>query len=677
MRRSENTMSYQQLKIDMGNLLRPGLALAVLLLLCASPCGLSQSGSAARYPNIVIILADDMGYGDLRSYNPQSMIFTPNMDRLAAEGMRFTDAHSPSSVCTPTRYGLLTGRYAWRGSLKRGVLDGYAPPLIEPRRLTIPLLLRGYGYTSAVIGKWHLGLGRGQKTDYSRPLKPSPKSLNFTFQFGFDYFFGIPASLDMPPYVFIENGNVLEAPTAQIAASEMRRKGGEGYWRTGAIAPGFKHEDVLPRITEKAISFIQKQTAKKPFFLYFPLTAPHTPWMPTAEFRGKSGAGYYGDFVAQVDATVGRVMRALSEAKLADNTLIILTSDNGAHWLPEDIAKWGHRANAAWRGQKADIWEGGHRVPFIARWPGRIKPGTMSDETICLTDVMATVAAIVGANVRDDVAEDSYNLLPILTRQKQNKPLREATVHHSADGAFAIRQGEWKLAMALGSRGFSEPKDIQPKPGEAQGQLYNLRADPEEKNNLWLQKPEIVDRLTALLKKYQDEGRSRPLDKISSTIRDQFGRKLMVWNEGSPYILRGDFNGDGFGDMAVTVVVEQGREELEDYKVKYINITPYEATNGMEREPVSNMGQYCMGIALIHGTAAGWHTPSAKYIFYECFSGFRMIRKGQKIRRGAGSRGPTPIPRGDSIQLDLETGGTQLIYWDGKTYRGFGQRGGC
>jgi arylsulfatase A-like enzyme len=669
-------MNYQQLKIDMGNLLRPGLALAVFLLLCAYPYALSQSGSTARYPNIVLILADDMGYGDLRSYNPQSMIFTPNMDRLAAEGMRFTDAHSPSSVCTPTRYGLLTGRYAWRGDLKRGVLDGYSPPLIEPERLTIPLLLKGYGYTSAVIGKWHLGLGRGQKTDYSKPLKPSPKSLNFTFQFGFDYFFGIPASLDMPPYTFIENGNVLETPTAQIAASEMRRKGGEGYWRAGAIAPGFKHEDVLPRITEKAISFIQKQSAKKPFFLYFPLTAPHTPWMPTAEFRGKSGAGYYGDFVAQVDATVGRVMRALSEAKLADNTLIILTSDNGAHWLPEDIAKWGHRANADWRGQKADIWEGGHRVPFIARWPGRIKPGTISDEMICLTDVMATISAIVGARIPDYAGEDSFNLLPVLLGRKLLKPVREAIVHHSVDGTFAIRHGDRKLVMALGSRGFSEPKDIQPQTEEAQGQLYNLRIDSEEKNNLWLQEPEIVERLTALLKKYQSEGRSRPLDIISSTIRDQFGPKLKVFNDNSRYYLRGDFNGDGLGDIAVEVNVEEGREELKGHEVKYIDINPYEVTNGIESDPVSNMGQNCLGIAIIHGTAAGWHAPSAKYIFYECFSDFRMIRKGQKIYRGSGSRGPTPVPKGDSIQLDLETGGTMLIYWNGKTYRGFGQRGG-
>ena len=658
----------------MKNLRQPGLALAVLL--CVSPCGLPQSRSAASYPNIVIILADDMGYGDLRSYNPQSMISTPNMDRLATEGMRFTDAHSPSSVCTPTRYGLLTGRYAWRASLIRGVLDGYSPPLIETGRLTIPQLLRGYGYTSAAVGKWHLGMGRGQKTDYSKSLKPSPKSLNFTFQFGFDYFFGIPASLDMPPYVFIENGNVLEAPTSQIAASEMRRKGGEGYWRAGAIAPGFKHEDVLPRITEKAISFIQKQSAKKPFFLYFPLTAPHTPWMPTAEFRGKSGAGYYGDFVTEVDATVGRVMRALSEAKLADNTLIILTSDNGAHWLPEDIAKWGHRANAAWRGQKADIWEGGHRVPFIARWPGRIKPGTISDEKICLTDLMATVSAIVGARIPDDAGEDSFNFLPVLLSQKLLKPVREAIVHHSVDGTFAIRQGDWKLVMALGSRGFSEPKDIQPQTGEPQGQLYNLRTDSEEKINLWLQQPEIVERLTALLKQYQEEGRSRPLDKISSTIRDLFGPKLKVFIDKSRYYLRGDFNGDGFRDIAVQVIVEEGREELKKYKVKYIDIDPYNGGNGLEKDPISDMGNNCLGVAIIHGTAAGWDAPAAKYIFYECFSGFRMIRKGQKIYRGGGSRGPTPAPKGDSIQLDLETGGAMLVYWNGKTYRGFGQRSG-
>lgn len=477
------------------------VAAVVLLLVVASS---RAAEPVRRSPNIVVLLADDLGYGDLNCYNKDAKIPTPNLDRLAARSMRFTDAHTPSAVCTPTRYGLLTGRYCWRSSLKRGVLSGYSPALIEPKRLTVPSLLKQHGYVTAGFGKWHLGLGETAKTDFSKPLKPGPLSV------GFDSFFGIPASLDMPPYVFLDNEGVLEAPTQTIADSAMRRKGGEGYWRGGAIAPHFKHIDVLPTITDRAAAFVAKQTAEKPFFLYLALTGPHTPWMPTEEFRGKSQAGYYGDFVAQVDASVGRVLKALDDAKLSDNTLLIFTSDNGAHWLPEDIEKWGHRANDGWRGQKADLWDGGHRVPFLVRWPGHVAPGVTSKELICLTDVLATIAAVVDAKLPDDAGEDSYNLLPVLRGDKLDRPIREAVVHHSGDGSFAIRRGPWKLATALGSHGFSLPRDIKPKPGEAKGQLYNLDDDPREQNNLWLKKPEMVAQLTELLDKYKREGRSRP-----------------------------------------------------------------------------------------------------------------------------------------------------------------------
>lgn len=482
------------------SLTRCGFALALLCL--PSLRALAQSAPAAPQPNIVIILADDLGYGDLRSYNADSRIPTSHLDRLAAEGMRFTDAHSPSSVCTPTRYGLLTGRYAWRTKLKKGVLNGYSPLLIEPERLTLASLVKQRGYATAAIGKWHLGLGAAEPADFSQ-LLPGPN------QVGFEYFFGIPASLDMPPYVFVENQSVTAAPAGTTAASEMRRKGGNGYWRAGAIAPGFTHEGVLPALTEKAVSFIEKQSSGKPFLLYLPLTAPHTPWMPTAEFRGKSGADYYGDFVVQVDAAVGRVLQALDRANVSGNTLIIFTSDNGAHWLPSDIEKWGHRANDGLRGQKADIWEGGHRIPFLARWPGKIQAGSARSDLICLTDLLATVAAIIDVPLPHDAAEDSFNLLPALLGRTLQAPIREAVVHHSNDGTFAVRQGPWKLALALGSHGFSEPRNIAPKPGEAEGQLYNLADDPQEQHNLWLQKPEIVARLTALLKKYQMEGLSR------------------------------------------------------------------------------------------------------------------------------------------------------------------------
>jgi arylsulfatase A-like enzyme len=478
---------------------RLGLA-AALVLAAAVPVGAAD----ARPPNVVLILADDLGYGDLGCYNPESRIPTPNLDRLAAQGMRFTDAHTPSAVCTPTRYGVLTGRYCWRTPLKSGVLNGYSPLLLEPGRLTLAALFKQHGYRTACVGKWHLGLGNDQPADFGKPLRPGPNAC------GFDSFFGIPASLDMPPYVFVENEGVTAAPTGQIAASEMRRRGGNGFWRAGAIAPGFTHEGVLPKLADKAVEFLRQQSPDRPFFLYFPLTAPHTPWMPTRDFTGKSGAGYYGDFVVQVDATVARVLKTLDEARLADNTLLLFTSDNGAHWLPEDIQKWGHRANGRLRGQKADLWEGGHRVPFLCRWPGKVQPGSISAELICLTDLLATAAAVVGARLPADAGEDSSNLLPVLLGQKRDGPVREAVVHHSSDGTFAIRQGPWKLALALGSHGFSQPRDIQPGPGEAKGQLYHLGDDPEETTNRWLQQPEVVSRLTALLEKYKADGRSRP-----------------------------------------------------------------------------------------------------------------------------------------------------------------------
>jgi arylsulfatase A len=458
---------------------------------------------ATDRPNIVLILADDMGYGDPRCYNPQSKIPTPRIDRLAAEGMRFTDAHTPSSVCSPTRYGLLTGRYAWRGRLKSGVLNGYSPALVEPERMTLASLLKGAGYRTACIGKWHLGLGNTEPVDYGGSLSPGPNSV------GFDESFVLPASLDMAPYVFVENEKVTARPSETIAASAMRRHGGDGFWREGAIAPGFRHVDTLPTLTKQAVNFVERQSIGKPFFLYFPMTAPHTPWMPTDAFRGRSQAGYYGDFASQVDDTVGQVVDALDRKKLADRTLVIFTSDNGAHWLPGDIERWSHRSNGNWRGMKADIWEGGHRVPFIVRWPGVVKPGSQSDQLWCHTDALATVAEIVGHVLPSDAGEDSFSAYGAIAGRPAKRPARQAIVHHAADGTFAIRQGPWKLAMKLGSHGFSEPKNVEPEPGGPTGQLYNLAEDAGETRNRWLDEPQTVERLTRLLDDYKRRGRSR------------------------------------------------------------------------------------------------------------------------------------------------------------------------
>jgi arylsulfatase A len=476
------------------------LAIAMALLLVPS----AESGDKqGKRPNIVLILADDLGYGDPGCFNKDSQIPTPNIDRLAAQGMRYTDAHAPAAVCTPTRYGILTGRYCWRTRLKESVLFGYDPLLIEPGRMTIASLLRLYDYFCACIGKWHLGLGNLPKTDYTKELAPGPRAV------GFDYFFGIPAPHDMPPYVYIENERMVRAPNAWIKAGAPQRVGGAGFWRAGPIAPDYRHHEVQGKLTDKAVEFIGKQSAAKPFFLYFAMSAPHMPWVPAKRFVGKSKAGPYGDQVVELDDSVGQVLKALDDAKLADNTLVIFTSDNGALWTPEDITQWKHLANGQLHGQKGDIWEGGHRIPFIARWPGKVKAGTTSTETICLVDLLATTAGIVGKNLPADAAEDSFSILPVLLGEKLGGPVRPATVLQSYYGSLAIRQGPWRLTNALGSRGFSSPASIPPRPGGARGELYNLEEDPEEKNNRWSQEPEVVRRLTALLEKIKDDGRSR------------------------------------------------------------------------------------------------------------------------------------------------------------------------
>lgn len=496
------------------DLLRGMVCAGGALTLAGCRTGPSAAVKPPARPNIVLILADDLGYGDPGCYNQDSKIPTPMIDGLAREGVRFTDAHTPSAVCTPTRYGLLTGRYCWRSSLKSGVLNGYSEPLIETDRPTIASLLKRHGYHTACVGKWHLGLGwvpkdAGERAgadniDWTRPVTYGPQSL------GFDYSHIIPASLDMDPYCWLQNGRVVEAPTARTPGSERRWSGGGGYWRAGAIAPSFDFYSVLPTVTTQSVEFIQRQTAERPFFLYVPLTAPHTPWMPTPEFRGKTPVDWYGDFVAQVDASVGQIVGTIDAAGFKDDTLIVFTSDNGSHWPADQIAKFHHRANGPWRGQKSDIHEAGHRVPFLCRWPSRITPGATSEQTICLTDLLATFAAVVGASLPADAGPDSYNLLPALHQPDLETPIREATVHHSGNGLFAIRQGPWKLVLGLGSGGFTAPARVPPKPGQPEGQLYNLQDDPGEQQNLWAQQPQIVQRLTALLERYQQQGYSRP-----------------------------------------------------------------------------------------------------------------------------------------------------------------------
>ncbi len=460
-------------------------------------------------PNIVYILADDMGYGDLSCLNGESKLHTEHMDRLAREGMIFTDAHAGSAVCTPTRYGILTGRYCWRTRLKSGVLYGYSPPLIAQDRLTVASLLKQHGYTTACIGKWHLGLewskaGEApEEVDFTKPLLDGPTT------HGFDTSFIISASLDMAPYVYIEDDRVRTLPN-RITANDDRMQ----FWREGPTGADFEHIGVLPKLTEKAVAFIDAQARSvdgQPFFLYFPLPAPHTPILPTEEFQGKSETNAYGDFVLQVDWTVGQVMEALERNGLAENTLFIMTSDNGCSPRAdvEELAEFGHHPSYHFRGYKADIFEGGHRIPFIARWPGKIPADSVSDEIICLTDLMATGAAIVGAQIPDNAGEDSYNLLPTLLDKPYEKPIREATVHHSINGSLSIRQGKWKLELCPDSGGWSYPR-----PGQVEGlppiQLYDMETDVGERRNVYAEHPEVVEHLTALLTTYIKNGRSTP-----------------------------------------------------------------------------------------------------------------------------------------------------------------------
>ena len=455
---------------------------------------------ATLLPNIVYVIADDLGWGDLGCYNPRSGVPTPHADRLASEGMRFTDMHSPSSVCTPTRYGILTGRYCWRTRLKKGVLWGYDTNLIESGRLTVASMLKSRGYHTAGFGKWHLGLGSGERADYTKPLRPGP------VDHGFDYYFGIPASLDMDPYLYFENDRVLEQPTAHTPGRNTPRG---VFWRPGPIAPGMRVEDVLPTLRDRAIRYIGQRASRReqPFFLYLPLTSPHTPWLPSSEFRGKSKAGDYGDFVAETDDVLGSVLKALDEQRLTSDTLVIFTSDNGADWTPEDKERFVHRSNARWRGLKRDIYDGGHRVPFIARWPGKVRAGAVTDQLGCLTDLMATAASISGDRPGQRAGEDSVSLLPVLTATARG-PVREAVVHHSSEGLFAIRSGRWKLVLGRGSGGYSKPISEEIKPGQAAGQLYDLSADPGETRDVYAREPQVVARLSALFEKYQREGRS-------------------------------------------------------------------------------------------------------------------------------------------------------------------------
>ena len=476
-----------------------------LVLALAAAVGVHSAWAVSAQPNIVIILADDMGYGDPGCFNPRSKIPTPNMDRLAREGMRFTDAHAPGPLCHPSRYGLMTGRYPFRTDIARWPTQ----PLIEKGQPTIASLLRDRGYHTAMVGKWHLGFREG---GYDQPLPGGPADC------GFQSFFGFRASTDIPPYFYIRGDRAVTPPTQHIEehhSDGWASNQGE-FWRAGGIAPDLDLKDVLPRLAEEACAVIKahaadRATAARPLLLHLALTAPHTPWLPSAEFVGKSGAGLYGDFAMMVDAQIGRVLAALEAADMARDTLLVFTSDNGPMWHPDDVKRFGHDAAGGLRGMKGDAWEAGHRMPFVVRWPGRVKAGTVTDQTICFTDLLATFADVCGAELPANAGPDSFSFLPVLEgAQPADQPIRGPIVMRAGSAEMMmIRSGDWKLINQLGSGGFTQPKTIKPGPGDPKGQLYNLREDRAETNNLYLKHPAIVSRLEAEMRRVITADRSR------------------------------------------------------------------------------------------------------------------------------------------------------------------------
>jgi arylsulfatase A len=461
-------------------------------------------------PNIVVILADDFGWGSLGCYGAPQTLKTPNLDRLAREGRRFTHAYAPGSVCSPTRYGLLTGRYYWRTSVKDGeVLPGNAPLHIEPTRLTLASLCKGQGYRTAAFGKWHLGMGSARIDDWSQELRPGPLDV------GFDYFFGMGSNPWSGPHAFIENDHVLgRLPGMPVVVSGNRENG-----TTSGIERQFAYDQITATLTDKAVDWLSQKN-DQPFFLYFAHTAVHRPIAPNPKFKG-SAFGVYGDFIEELDFSVGRLLKTLDEHRLADNTLVIFTSDNGGvvantpeHAFAQEA---GLKVNGPLRGSKHDEWEGGFREPFLARWPGQIPAGSVSEQMICLTDVLATLARVLDVRLPKGQAEDSYDALRAFTEKEPGPPVRDHVILQSADAIYAIRQGEWKLverqaAPAIQPRNKKKAAaQAKRKKGSPQrDELFNLKDDPAESNDVAAQQQTIAANLKRRLQQARQEGFTRP-----------------------------------------------------------------------------------------------------------------------------------------------------------------------
>ena len=494
----------------------------IALWMSASAAAMAHADVVGR-ANVILIVADDLGYGDVSCYNPdRGKILTPHVDKLAREGMRFTDAHSSSAVCSPSRYTLLTGRYHWRTRLQSGVINEFGQPLIAADRLTLPGLLKAHGYRTACIGKWHLGWDwpipkdelpafriagtraaanavateRQQaawRTAFSKPIADGPTARGFDDYFGTD----VP---NWPPYCFIEDDRTVGIPSELLPARLLRQGGA-----AGPAVEGWAFEPILPALTDRACEFITAAAKnEEPFFLYLPLTSPHTPIAVNKEWQGKSGVGIYGDFVMETDAAVGRVLDAVDQSGAAKDTLVVFTSDNGfAPYIgAQGLEKKGHFPSGPLRGYKTDVWEGGHRVAFVIRWPGVVQPGTRCDHLVQQADLMATCAEMLGAALPADAAVDSVSLLPLL--RGADRAVRESAVQQSSQGLFAIRKGPWKLIAGPGSGGLSPNRDRVP------AQLYNLAGDLGETRNLYVQEPGVATQLLRLLDQTVADGRSTP-----------------------------------------------------------------------------------------------------------------------------------------------------------------------